>query len=42
MKVVFKAGLPEKSSTLVGQAERRTTEIILDERERQARKEAQS
>ncbi len=42
MKAAFKAGLPEKCSTLVGETARMATQIILDERERQARKAAQS
>jgi len=42
MKAAFKAGLPEKCSTLVGETARMATKIILDEQERQARKAAQS
>lgn len=41
MKAAFKAGLPDKCSTLVGETARMATEIILDERERLARKAAQ-
>jgi len=42
MKAAFKAGLPDKCSTLVGETARMATQIILDERERLARKAAQS
>jgi len=42
MKAAFKAGLPKKCSTLVGETARMATQIILDERERQTRKAAQS
>jgi len=41
MKAAFKVGLPEKCSTLVGETARMATTIILDERERLARKTAQ-
>ncbi|MBN2398089.1 MAG: C_GCAxxG_C_C family protein, partial [Deltaproteobacteria bacterium] len=41
MKAAFKAGLPDKCSTLVGETARMAAEIILDERERLARKAAQ-
>jgi hypothetical protein len=33
MKAAFKAGMPEKCSTLVGETARMATRIILDERE---------
>ncbi len=41
MKAAFKAGLPDKCSTLVGETARMAAEIILGERERLARKAAQ-
>jgi C_GCAxxG_C_C family probable redox protein len=42
MEAGMKAGMPEKCSTLVGETARMAVKIILDERERQARKQAQS
>jgi len=42
MEAAFKAGLPEKCSTLAGETARMAVKIILDERERQSRKGKQS
>jgi C_GCAxxG_C_C family probable redox protein len=40
MKAAFKAGMPEKCSTLVGETARMATKIILDERDKKTGRDA--